>query len=143
MWTIRDFYRDDRRQNQRRIDAQRRRRFPQFFDDDELYGGRRKKKTRRKKGGVHQFRVNQIISPEAGINYRILEIFHLPNEEMGEMMIIEHIATGDTIQVHCDVLWEAGWRPSYEIYNQSRTGAGRKKKTRKKRKKKRRKSLRK
>ena len=56
LWTIRDFNRDDRRQAQRRLNAQRRRQFPNFFDDDLLEGGERRggrsfKKTRRKRGG--------------------------------------------------------------------------------------------
>ena len=42
LWTIRDFNRDDRRQAQRRLNAQRRRQFPHFFDDDVLEGGGRK-----------------------------------------------------------------------------------------------------
>ena len=48
LWTIRDFNRDDRRQAQRRLNAQRRRQFPHFFDDDVLEGGGRKggKKTK-------------------------------------------------------------------------------------------------
>ena len=98
----------------------------------------------KQKGGAHGFRRNQFIAvipdllPENTVwqQLRIIEI--LPPEEgeevMGDRMLVEDPTNGIRLNVHADVLWDAGFRPLTRT-DSSKSGAGRKNKTLKKLKK--------
>jgi hypothetical protein len=96
----------------------------------------------RKKGGAHLFRTNQLIQGPENPNrfrsiFRIIEIIPPQQDEivMGDRMIVELQGMGGIrLDVHANVLWDAGWRPLLRT-NSTKSGAGRKNKTRKKMKK--------
>ena len=96
------------------------------------------------RGGAHGFQRNQLIAVRTDLlpqervqaQLRIIEI--LPPEEgeeaMGDRMIVEDPTNSIRLNVHADVLWNAGWRPLSRI-DSSKSGAGRKNRTLKKGKK--------